>query len=345
MTPDELKAAFRQQAQGGLSLNVAFIGVVNGLFDALHRLGQAPAAALAEAAGMDAGYVGRWCDAAYAFGYLDASGDALRLSATGQAMRPDAPDTLMPLAVQSVLSAHMAERAAGLMRSGQRPGEQVLAERETVLPWFGPMLEASFAALFEQTICPQLPVFAELDARGGLAVDLGCGNGWYLRALARRYPRLHGLGIDGFDENVAQARRLADAQGLGQRLRFVHGDIHDFTLDTPADLIAMNRALHHVWEKDPATLFAWLRDNLRPGGHAVIWEPAWPDSREALRDAPRKAMAFQNLSEHVQGNHFLRPDEIVTAFAAADMPAVVHLFAQDAEAIVVAQRQDTSTRT
>ena len=186
MTADDLKTQFRQQSRAALSLNIAYIGVVSGLFSTLRSLGTAPSTALAEAAKLDPGYVLRWCDAAYAFGYLDVDGEAFRLTPMGEAMRPEAPDTLMPMAVQSVLSAHMTERAAGLMRTGERPGEQVLAERETVLPWFGPMLEANFAPMFERTICPAVPAFADVDARGGLAVDLGCGNGWYLRALARR---------------------------------------------------------------------------------------------------------------------------------------------------------------
>ncbi|MFN3398017.1 MAG: hypothetical protein ACK4ZS_05710 [Sulfurimicrobium sp.] len=217
MTSDELKTQFRQQSRAALSLNIAYIGVVNGLFSTLHALGAASAAALAEAARLDPAYVLRWCDAAYAFDYLDADGDAFRLTPMGQAMRPDAPDTLMPMAVQSILSAHMAERAAGLMRTGERPGEQVLAERETVLPWFGPMLEANFTALFERTICPAVPAFADVDARAGLAVDLGCGNGWYLRALARRCGTLRGLGIDGFQENITQAQALAARDGLAGR--------------------------------------------------------------------------------------------------------------------------------
>jgi trans-aconitate methyltransferase len=338
MTVDDLKTQFRQQSQAALSLNIAYIGVVNGLFSTLHRLGTASAATLADAAGLDFAYVLRWCDAAYAFGYLEAQGDVFRLTTTGEAMRPDAPGTLMPMAVQSVLSAHMAERAAGLMRTGERPGEQVLAERDTVLPWFGPMLEANFASMFEQTICPAVPAFADVDARGGLAVDLGCGNGWYLRALARRCGKLRGLGIDGFQENIAQAEDIARQQGLADRLRFIQGDIHALTLEEPADLIAMNRALHHVWEKDTHTLFTWLRGNLKPGGYVVIWEPAWPADRTALREPSRKGLAFQNLSEHVQGNHFLRPDEIQAAFAQAGLQSQVHLFAQGNEAVVVAQR-------
>ena len=273
---DELKQKFRAMASGAQNLAIAYIGVVNALFPALRRLGAVAPERLADEAGMDAGYVRRWCDAAYAFGYLEAEGETFRLGESGLAMLADAPDTLMPLAAQVVLNVHMAERAAGLMRSGARPGEKVMAEGETLLPWFGPMLEASFAGFFENTICPALPIFAEIDARGGLVVDLGCGNGWYLRALARRYRQLRGLGLDGFQENVAQSARLAEAEGSGGRLRFASGDALAFTLDEPADAIAMSRALHHVWEARGGDLIRRLRDALRPGGAAVIWEPDWP---------------------------------------------------------------------
>lgn len=334
----DLKQQFRGMAQGTQSLAVAYIGVVNWLFAALHRLGHADADALAAAAGMDVAYVRRWCDAAYAFGYLEADGEVFRLGETGAAMLPDAPGTLMPMAVQAMLNAHMGERAAALMRSGERPGERVLAERETLLPWFGPMLEANYAGFFEQTICPGVPIFAEVDARGGLVVDLGCGNGWYLRALARRCGAVHGLGLDGFDENIAQAARLAAAEGFGDRLRFASGDAHAFALDAPADVIAMSRALHHTWEAGSAAFIRRLRDNLRPGGAAVIWEPDWPADRTLLRAPARRSLAFQNLTEHVQGNHLLRADEIAAAFAAEGLAPEVFRFADGQEAIIVARR-------
>ncbi len=335
---DVLKKQFRGMARAAQTLGTAYIGVVNGLFTALQSLDKADAASLAAAAGMDAAYVRRWCHADYAFDLLEADGDSFRLSETGAAMIASAPGTLMPAAVQGVLNMHMAERAAELMRAGERPGEQVLAERKTLLPWFGPMLEANFAKLFEDVICPAVPFFAEVNQRGGLAVDLGCGNGWYLRALARRCGSLHGLGIDGFDENISQATRLAAQENLSDRLRFVAGDAHLFTLDQPADLIAMNRALHHVWEAGGETFIARLRDNLRPGGAAVIWEPDWPANRATLRQPAYQGIAFQNLTEHVQGNHLLRADEIAQSFAAQGLNPEIFHFGEGQEAIIVARK-------
>lgn len=334
---DEIKKQVMTQAAGALSLQVAFIGVTDGLLSQLAAMSGATSADLARAAKLDAGYVERWCDAAYAFGYLDESDGHFVLSELGERFAPETPRTLMPFAVQSALAAHMADRAATLMRTGERPGEQVLAERTTILPWFGAMLEASFGTLFEEQIAPTLPVFAEADSKRGLVVDLGCGNGWYLRRLARRYPLIRGIGLDGIEENIRHARALAEREGLAARLEFGTGDINEFRIDQPVQLIAMNRALHHVWETRDS-VFPMLHEHLVPGGSAVIWEPRWPDDRAALRDPARRAMAFQNLSEHVQGNHFLRPDEIAAEFVKVGMHVEPYLFAGGNEAVIVGTR-------
>lgn len=334
----ELRKQIMKQAQGALALNVAYIGVVNGLFSALADLHDADSGQLAQAVAKDPDYVLRWCDSAYAFGLLDeAAPGRFRLSELGDAFRPEAPGTLMPFAVRSVLSAHMAERAAGLMASGERPGEKVLGERETLLPWFGPMLEHSFGPLLASEILDKVPAYRDVDQRGGLAVDLGCGNGWYLRRLAQRYDNLRGIGLDGFDENIRQATQLAAEEGMADRLQFRAGDLHRFTSEEPADLIAMNRALHHVWD-EKENVFRILKQHLKPGGAAVIWEPNWPAQRSALREPGRRAMAFQNLAEHVQGNHFLRPEEIAAEFEAVGMEPSIYLFADDREAVVTGRR-------
>ncbi|AOV16598.1 methyltransferase type 11 [Acidihalobacter aeolianus] len=331
---DSLRQDIMRRAQGAVSLNIAFIGVANGLFAALDRLTHASVPELAQDTGMDSGYVDRWCDAAYAFEYLEEiEPGVFRLSDSGRAFLPDSPGTLMPFAVMSVLSAHMAERAAGLMRTGERPGESVLAERETILPWFGPMLEYQFGPLLDKQVLDQVPVFREVDSRGGLAVDLGCGNGWYLRRLARRYPHLRGIGMDGFEENVNQATRMAEAEGLSDRLTFAVGDLNRFHIEEPVDLIAMNRALHHVWDQKE-NVFRILREHLKPGGAAVIWEPNWPANRSDLRSPDRRAMAFQNLTEHVQGNHFLRPEEIADQFRAVGLKPEVYFVADGRDAVV-----------
>jgi len=100
----------------------------------------------------------------------------------------------------------------------------------------------------------------------------------------------------------------------------------------------MNRTLHHVWEAGRAEVFAILRDHLRPGGAAVIWEPAWPAQRSSLKSPLYRMMAAQNLSEYVQGNHFLRPAEIEAAFTEVGMEPATYLFRDGSEAIVIGRK-------
>jgi len=49
-------------------------------------------------------------------------------------------------------------------------------------------------------------------------------------------------------------------------------------------------------------------------------------------------LAYQNLSEHVQGNHFLRPAEIEAAMHAAGLTPKTFLFAEGTETVVVGTR-------
>ncbi len=335
----DLRQEVMRRTQGAIFLNIAYIGVVNRLFDGLLTLGKASAVELAAHTGMDAAYVNRWCDSAYAFELLDeVETDRFAMTELGQMFLPDAPGSLMPFAVNAVLGAHMAERAAGLMPSGERPGEKVLAERKTVLPWFGPMLEGMFGSFLSNEIIPNVPAYQEVDARQGLAVDLGCGNGWYLRRLGQRLPNLRGIGLDGFDENINQASRLAAKEGIADRIGFRVGDIHHFAIDEAADLIAMNRALHHVWDQKE-NVFRIIKQHLKPEGVAIIWEPNWPNNRQLLREPGRRGMAFQNLSEHVQGNHFLQPAEIAAQFEQVGMQPEIYLFGEDREAVVVGRNK------
>jgi SAM-dependent methyltransferase len=332
----EIKQQVLQRAQGALSLQVAFVGIASGLLAAL-KGGPLAAGELAGAAGQDPGYVARWADAAYAFELLDRGEAGYALTELGRAFLPDTPGTLMPVAFQAALSAHMAERALALMPSGERPGEVVLGEKQTLMPWFGPMLEASFRPMFEGEVLPAVPFFKELGERGGVAVDVGCGNGWYLRALLRCCPTLRGVGLDLFAENIEGARALAAAEGVADRLEVQQGDVNHFTVAEPVDLIALNRALHHIWGEAGHALRA-LAAHLAPGGALVIWEPRWPEQPEALRAPPYRPLAFQNLAEHIQGNRFLTRAEVEGVLQDAGLTTEVYTFLADREMIVVGRR-------
>lgn len=106
-------------------------------------------------------------------------------------------------------------------------------------------------------------------ARAAAAVDLGCGTGLLLNALAERADRVAGLDIShemlrGYDPAGRRAgTRLVLARGDMARLPFRSGAF---------DAVLCRSALHHM--DDEAGVLAEICRVLRPGGRLVLGEPA-----------------------------------------------------------------------
>jgi SAM-dependent methyltransferase len=314
---DDTRDQLRDAASQTTILRLAFIGLTDGLLEALDQAATLSSDELADRTDTDPTYVARWLDAAYGFELVDTDDDTFELTELGEAFLPDVPGTMMPLAIQSVLSARLADRLADLLRSGEQPGEAILGEFENVTPWFGRMLEAKFRPYFEGNVLPELEIFEQVDAESGRILDLGCGNGWYLRALLEEFEGLSGVGIDLMPESIRHARTTTAEDGLEGRLDFREADLTDFRTDEPFDVVVLNRTFHHVWE-DRDEVFETAAAALADGGHLIAWEPAWPDGRDGLRDSKRRMLGMRNLAEHAMGNRLLTPDELRDAFEAHD---------------------------
>ena len=98
-------------------------------------------------------------------------------------------------------------------------------------------------------------------------VDIGCGGGALVRALAARGARVTGVEIS--EEQLAAARRDDDGSG-----RFVVGRAESLPLDDASlDAVVFMRSLHHV---PPADLLGALREArrvLRGDGLVYVAEP------------------------------------------------------------------------
>ncbi len=64
-------------------------------------------------------------------------------------------------------------------------------------------------------------------------VDLGCGVGSVLLMTAWRLPTARGFGIEAQDVSIELARRNVDANGVGDRVTLLHGDLREVTRDWP----------------------------------------------------------------------------------------------------------------
>jgi demethylspheroidene O-methyltransferase len=103
-------------------------------------------------------------------------------------------------------------------------------------------------------------------------LDVGGGDGTFLRELALRLPRLQ-LGLFDLPAVAARARLALAAAGLGERVQAAGGDFLVQPLPQGADVISLVRILHDHDDQVAAALLRNVRGALPAGGKVVIAEP------------------------------------------------------------------------
>jgi ubiquinone/menaquinone biosynthesis C-methylase UbiE len=105
----------------------------------------------------------------------------------------------------------------------------------------------------------------------GEAVDLGCGPGHLVLALARRAPGLHLTGVDLSENMLVDAQLSAVQAGLGDRVDFRLGNVEKIPFpDQSLELVISTFSLHH-WS-DPVKVLNEIDRVLKPGGAFYIFD-------------------------------------------------------------------------
>ena len=107
---------------------------------------------------------------------------------------------------------------------------------------------------------------------GARVLEIGCGTGAVMRALARRADfDGRALGVDHSPAFVAAARRFAAAEGLEGRVEFAVGDAHDAdAAEGEFDAVIAHTVISHV--ADPLAVLAQMARRTRRGGTVVIFD-------------------------------------------------------------------------
>jgi len=116
---------------------------------------------------------------------------------------------------------------------------------------------------------PAMPQAVERLNAGGTALDVGCGSGRAVIALAIAYPNAHVFGYDAHPGSVERARANAKAAGVADRVTF---DVVDCTR-LPAeqfDFIATFDVIHD--SVDPVGLLKSIRNALKSDGTYLMVE-------------------------------------------------------------------------
>src|SRR5207247_6258902 len=108
-----------------------------------------------------------------------------------------------------------------------------------------------------------------------VVLDVGCGNGFTTRTAARLAHQGHALGVDLSAPMLECARRLADAEGLGN-VRFAQGDAQVYAFDTGAFDVALSR-FGMMFFADPRAAFTNIGGALRADGRLAFlcWQDAF----------------------------------------------------------------------
>jgi precorrin-6B methylase 2 len=128
----------------------------------------------------------------------------------------------------------------------------------------------------EQEDVPRMLKLAGLKD-GDVVYDLGSGDGRIVFEAAKMHPAVRGRGIEIDEKLVMESRKVASANGLANRVQFLHQNAFDADLKD-ADIIAM-----WLWPELMRMLRPKILAEARPGTRIVtrIWDlgPSWkPDA-------------------------------------------------------------------
>ncbi len=180
------------------------------------------------------------------------------------------------------------------------------------------------AVFFKELLAAQPQLVADLD-RGARVLDVHCGGGRWLVAMAKRFSRVRGVGVEFEPDSVARARATVEAAGLADRVTIEQGDVAAPGHAGEFDLAYFQYALHAIPEPAAALAAAWSA--LHPGGRLIVLDWPLPSTRDEWRSAYGQLIAGIHLDELYQGTGLAPREAVLTWFAAAGLsrPEVLEL--------------------
>ena len=240
------------------------VGHRTGLFDTMSALPPSTSEEIARATGLDERYVREWLGAMVTGRVVDYDAEAGRYSLPPEhaafVTRAASPNnfavTTQFIAVMGGVEDQIVEcfkKGGGVPYSAYPRFHEVMAEEsgQTVV-----------SALFE-SILPLVPGLVDRLEAGIDVLDVGCGSGRALIAMADRFPKSRFVGYDVSEEGTARARGEAKRRGV-DNVRFEIVDAASIEAAARFDLITAFDAIHD--QAEPRRVLAGIRKALREGG-------------------------------------------------------------------------------
>lgn len=143
-------------------------------------------------------------------------------------------------------------------------------------------------AQLQRDVGRQLLWYLPLSVQPERWLDVGCGTGFFSRALTDWYPRSEGIAVDIAEGMLQHARQVGGAQA------FVAGDAEQLPLrDASCDLIFSSLALQ--WCADFAAVLGEANRVLRPGG-VLAFSSLCVGTLQELRDSWQAVDGFVHVN-------------------------------------------------
>ena len=303
---------------------VVYLGLELGLFARIRASGEAgiTAADLAAAAGCQPAPVAAWVRAAHAGDLIELDDDRATVGDDVAAVLLDDthPEYLGGQFVVAIVSSLDYTGLTDFFRTGRTIDERP--------PRFHRAIEAVTVqdiAVFFQEGLAELPDLAAALTRGGRVLDVACGGGKWLIAVARRFPATELVGVEFEPDSVARAMSHVTEAGLGDRIRVEARTIPEMPFRSEFDLVYLQDALHELPDPVASLRASWAA--VGPGGRLVVLEWCLPDESDAEQTLQAELLWGIQLDELYQGTRIYTHAGYEGLFRDADVPtpAVVDL--------------------
>lgn len=295
-----------------------FLGLELGLLAAIRDSGSAgiDVDTLATATGCRPEPVRAWVRSVHAADLVELDGDRIRLDEDVVSVLLDdsQPEYLGGQFVAAVVSSLDYTGLTQFFRTGRTIDERP--------PRFHRAIEAVTAqdiAVFFQEGLAQLPELTATLSRGARVLDVACGGGRWLSAIARRFPATELVGVEYEPDSVARAMRHVSEAGLGQRIRIEPRSIPDMPFRDQFHLVYLQDALHELADPVGSLAASWAA--VARGGRLVVLEWCLPDSAADTQTLQAQLLWGIQIDELYQGTQMYTHSGYLDIFAAAGVPA------------------------
>jgi SAM-dependent methyltransferase len=316
---------------------VIYLGLELGLFARIRAAGAAGLSAtdLAAAAACQPGPIEAWVRAAHAGDLIELRGERATVADDVAAVLLDDthPEYLGGQFVVGVVSSLDYVGLADFFRTGRTIPERPARFHRAI-----EAVTVQDIAVFFQEGLAELPDLAADLTRGGRVLDVACGGGKWLIAIARRFSETQLVGVEFEPDSVERATSHVRDAGLADRIRIEARTIPDMPFRSEFDLVYLQDALHELPDPPGSLRAAWAA--VAPGGRLVVLEWCLPEDPAESQSLQAELLWGIQIDELYQGTQMYTHAGYDGLFAEAAVPSPTLVELRSGASLFVVRRPD-----